>query len=169
MTQIVELNKINTYRTPDAVKSATHFKGKPLPRIRMTTGHHDGNAEKEAVSREKKDHIPNRSGGDFRLKKVVIRGVEYESGKDAAKALGVTNSCVTHHRRRGTLDRCGVGIGHRPLKTVVIRGVEYESISAAAKAFGLNPSTVSYHKKRNTLHLCGLGHPCGAGKSKVKK
>lgn len=62
----------------------------------------------------KKKRIPNRNGienGEWQKKPITIRGIDYPSIQDAAKALGVTPSAISKAKLRGSVDM--IGLGHR--------------------------------------------------------
>lgn len=55
--------------------------------------------------------LPTRGrpkGGSNRVRPVVIRGRDFETQADAARALGVSQTTICHARKRGTLDRVGL-------------------------------------------------------------
>ena len=68
------------------------------------------------------------------------------SRKEAAEAIGVTQSAIYRALVNGTLEKCG--IHNRNRKPVTIRGVHYESQTAAAKALGLRHSPNAALKTR---------------------
>lgn len=70
---------------------------------------------------------------------VTIRGVTYESGRAAAKALGVHPGVVSQARKHGWLDGVGLGVG----KPITIDGVTYKSGADAARAIGISESKIS--------------------------
>lgn len=74
---------------------------------------------------------------------VTIRGVAYDSGKEAAEALGVHPGVVSHARKNGWLEGVGLGVG-RP---ITVEGVKYESGAAAARALGVAECTISRRRK----------------------
>lgn len=83
---------------------------------------------------------------------VTIRGVRYGSCAEAAAALGVTRSAVSHAIRRGTLDGLGVpGFG----RSVRVRGVVYPTQKAAADALGVTPATVYQAIRRGNADSVG--------------
>ena len=77
-----------------------------------------------------------------------IRGVDYPSIKDAARALGVTPGAIWQHIERGSVDRAGLGLGGFAAKVSLrrpcwYRGKRYPSRAAAAKANGVTASAVT--------------------------
>jgi DNA-binding MarR family transcriptional regulator len=87
---------------------------------------------------------------------VKIRGVLYNSQKEAAEAIGVTQSAIYRALQNGTLEKCGVH--NRNRKPVTIRGVYYESQTAAAKALGLRQTNIAKAVRNGNLKGIGLGH-----------
>ena len=73
-------------------------------------------------------------------KPVTIRGVTYESHRDAAEALGVHFSAISKAKSRGYLDT--VGLHNDRSIPVVVDDVHYPSISAAARALGLQHADI---------------------------
>ena len=90
-------------------------------------------------------------------KPVTIRGVEYRSSLDAAKAIGVSVQTVRQAVSSGTLDNVGLGprkLGDAPTygRATNIANVLYPSRTAAAKALGVTISEISsYIKIRNII------------------
>lgn len=93
--------------------------------------------------------------------RVTVRGVTYESVKECAKALGVTDVTVYSAISRGKADTIGVGAGRgpkingthrggRPRKPVTFYGVTFPSMAAASRALGM-----STHYVYRTLHEGG--------------
>jgi len=100
---------------------------------------------------------------------VTIRGVEYSSVHEAAKALGVSYRTVIANRRRGVLDATGTGgteankaalrgrlnqirqsiileTGAGPAaRPVEVQGVVYPSRKAAAEVLGVTVQTIIRH------------------------
>ena len=70
--------------------------------------------------------------------KVKVRGVTYESVKEAAKALGVTVAGVYTALDRGRIDK--LGLGKTIPKKMVIGNVTFKSASEAARALGFSRS-----------------------------
>lgn len=70
------------------------------------------------------------------MNSVTIRGVEYRSYTEAAKAHGVTASAVHKAKMRGTLDNVGCG-RYDVSQPCVIEGKEYPSQIKAAEALGV--------------------------------
>lgn len=68
--------------------------------------------------------------------KAQVRGVVYESVKEAAQAVGLSISGVYGALDRGKIDL--LGLGKTSPKKTVIAGVEFRSISAASGALGFN-------------------------------
>lgn len=66
--------------------------------------------------------------------RVEVRGVTYESVREAAAALGVTIAGVYTALDRGRIDKLGLG-KTRP-KKMVIGGITFRSASDAARALG---------------------------------
>ena len=103
-------------------------------------------------------------------KPITIRGVEYRSMRAAALALGVSQSVVHRHARRGTLDQVGMvrkldpkpGSGRKPVP-VLCRGVTYRSIGEAAAAIG-----VSYGKLYRAIEE-GWIDDCRPGRRNAKE
>lgn len=86
---------------------------------------------------------------------IEIRGKTYDSFRDAARDLGVTDRAVKKAFKRGTLDNCGLGLSQPvPIK---IRGVVYESQGEAARALGVSKNTIQHALDRGTLDKCGTG------------
>ena len=75
---------------------------------------------------------------------VTIRGVTYDSGIEAAKAIGVHPGVISQARKMGWLDGVGLGV-KRP---ITIDGVEYESGRAAARALGISEYAVSKMRRK---------------------
>lgn len=86
---------------------------------------------------------------------VVIRGVHYESQKEAAEALGVHPCTIQKALNEGRLEAVGLFDNNRV--PVTIRGVRYSSMTAAAKAFGINQSVVRRAANEGRLETVGLG------------
>jgi len=81
---------------------------------------------------------------------VQIRGVEYTSGREAAKAIGVSPSAISKALIvTGTADHVGLGIkGARPgnkngVKPLTIAGVTFISRVEAAKELGVTRSQIT--------------------------
>lgn len=81
---------------------------------------------------------------------VRIRGVDYPSAKEAAKALGIAESTMHDHLRQGQPDKAGAP---RPPRDewnnprsvrITIGGIQYKSLKHAADSLGIN-----YNKLRN--------------------
>jgi formaldehyde-activating enzyme involved in methanogenesis len=87
---------------------------------------------------------------------VKIRGVLYNSQKEAAEAIGVSQSAIYRALVNGTLEKCG--IWNQNKKPVTIRGVYYESQTAAAKALGLRQTNIAKAVRNGNLKGIGLGH-----------
>jgi len=68
--------------------------------------------------------------------KVKVRGVVYESVKEAAQALGMSVAGVYGALDRGKADL--LGLGKTSPKKTVIAGVEFRSMSAASEALGFD-------------------------------
>lgn len=99
---------------------------------------------------------------------VTIRGITYESIRDAAAAMRCSESTVINFRAAGTLDelgtrkkripnRSGVTNGQWQKKPITIRGIEYPSVLDAANALGVTPSAISKAKLRGYIDSIGLG------------
>jgi hypothetical protein len=94
---------------------------------------------------------------------VTIRGVEYPSMAAAARAFRLSVDTVDRARKRGTLDRVGLGPG-RPLKhppqppkqQVTIRGEVFPNLKAAAKALGCPKHQAYRLRKEGRLQEVGL-------------
>lgn len=87
---------------------------------------------------------------------VKIRGVLYNSQKEAADALGVNPSTIYKALQAGRIDDVGMHQNNRK-KPITIRGVHYDSQTAAAKAFGTTQSMVSRAVKLGWINNIGLG------------
>jgi hypothetical protein len=86
---------------------------------------------------------------------ITIRGVDYASVKEAAKAMKVSGSTIYFARANGTLETVGLGLGNTmPVK---IRGKTYPSVKAAAKALKVASCTLSIAISRNRLDTVGIG------------
>jgi hypothetical protein len=76
--------------------------------------------------------------------RVKIRGVTFETVREAAKAHNVTRSYVYDAIERGRADIIGIGIGNREpngkfvKNQVTLYGVTFPSMKAASLALGLN-------------------------------
>ena len=70
--------------------------------------------------------------------KVKVRGVTYESVKEAADALGVTIAGVYTALDRGRIDK--LGLGKTIPKKMVIGNVTFKSASEAGRALGFSRS-----------------------------
>lgn len=76
--------------------------------------------------------------------RVKIRGVTYETVREAAKAHNVTTSYVYDAIERGREDIIGIGIGNREpngkfvKNQVTLYGVTFPSMKAASLALGFN-------------------------------
>lgn len=68
--------------------------------------------------------------------KVMVRGAVYESVREAAQALGMSEAGVYGAIERGKADL--LGLGKTSPKKTVIAGVEFRSLSAASEALGFN-------------------------------
>lgn len=71
---------------------------------------------------------------------VTIRGVNYPSERQAARALNLAPSVIRRALERGTQDRCGLNL--RGQKPCTVEGVEYPSRIAASVATGINYKTL---------------------------
>lgn len=91
---------------------------------------------------------------------LTIEGVEYQSGLDACRQLGVSYSNAQNYAFRKGITLAegiteyylngGAGRGHgRHKKPVTVEGVEYSSFNEAAVAYGLDPSYVINHYYHN--------------------
>jgi len=83
---------------------------------------------------------------------ITIRGVTYATRKDAAKVLGIHPATLNQAIKRGTQDKCGLGVN----KPVKIRGIMYESREAAGRAFGTSGSNITRREVFGTLHRAGM-------------
>ena len=86
--------------------------------------------------------------------RVSIRGVIYESVREASQALGMAVASIYGAIYRGQTDL--VGIGKTSPKKTIIAGVEFRSLSAASVALGfdrrfLQDTIRSGSKKRHDL------------------
>lgn len=87
---------------------------------------------------------------------VLIRGKEYPSAKEAAKALGVATATVYCGVIRGNPDRIGLGPdysarrrgGGKPPQPVTIAGQHFPSMADLARAIGRDPRSVRASLKR---------------------
>lgn len=75
--------------------------------------------------------------------RVRIRGVTYESVREAAEAHDVTRTYIYDALRRGREDVIGMGTGRKPNgkfvgNKIVLYGVEFSSMKAASLALGFN-------------------------------
>ena len=87
---------------------------------------------------------------------VKIRGVLYNSQKEAADALGINPSTIYKALQAGRIDEVGLSSNGRKIP-ITIRGVEYESYTAAAKALGTDQTMVSRAVKLGWVQNIGLG------------
>lgn len=87
---------------------------------------------------------------------VCIRGVNYRSIADAAKAEGVHVRTVEAHLDAGTPDFIGVK-PPTPRRPCAIAGVEYPSLTAAAKAMGVSVEAVRQRANRAACALAKHG------------
>ena len=85
---------------------------------------------------------------------VRIRGQDYPSMTEAARALGVSITTVWEGIEAGRPDSIGTGQKKRP-KPVTYAGVEYPSISALARAYGLSHQQVSDRLRRGLDPVTG--------------
>ena len=71
---------------------------------------------------------------------IPIRGVIYESQKEAAEALGVSRAAIAEAYKRGTLDYVGLGPrrGKGNNTKTVIKGRVFEKRKDAAKFLGVS-------------------------------
>lgn len=88
---------------------------------------------------------------------VTIRGTTYKSQREAAEALGVSQTTIHFAMLRGTLDKVGLG-GHKTRsKPVMVDGVRYPSISAAARSLGITGrafhAICAYKRKRGLTNF----------------
>jgi len=81
---------------------------------------------------------------------VLIRGVEYQSVRDAAKAIGVSPSAICKALKvTGTADnvgmgKLGAGLGNKNgAKPLTLAGVTFTSRTDAAKKLGVSRSQVT--------------------------
>lgn len=70
--------------------------------------------------------------------KIKIRGVEYNSVKEAATAVGVSYHSVYTALDRGRLEV--LGLGKTQPKPVTLEGIEFRSMTSASTALGFNRS-----------------------------
>jgi hypothetical protein len=70
--------------------------------------------------------------------KIKVRGVTYNSVKEASKALGVTIDGVYSALERGGLE--SLGLGQTKPKPVTLQGISFRSMTAASIALGLGRS-----------------------------
>lgn len=68
--------------------------------------------------------------------KIQVRGVTYESVKEAAAALNVSYHSVYTALDRGALEM--LGLGKTKAKPVTLEGITFRSMTAASLALGLN-------------------------------
>ena len=95
-------------------------------------------------------------------KPIIIRGVEYPSKREAARALGVSRNSLAHAISTGALEY--LGTGERPVMRVTVRGVTYDSASDAARALGVAENTV--YKAAAAGRTDGLGVGMGGNRSR---
>lgn len=155
------------------IKHMTHFRGCPVPRIRVKP-----KPEAKPVAEKKPEPKPKpavkrtRKPSLSQMKPIEIHGVMYPSQKAAAEALGVSTSVIGRHKKNGTLYKVGAeGSIEQRMKPTTIRGVTYESRSEAARALGVSLATVTHHIRRGTLNRVGLSerHIERANRSKITK
>jgi len=72
----------------------------------------------------------------FEKKSVTIRGVTYDSMREAADAHGVSVAAVSKAMARGTVDT--VGTGSNRSRTVTVKGRTFPSYKALAEHLGIN-------------------------------
>lgn len=70
--------------------------------------------------------------------KIKVRGVTYDSVKEAAKALNVTIDGVYGALDRGALEM--LGLGKTKPHPVTLEGIEFRSMTSASHALGFNRS-----------------------------
>ena len=77
--------------------------------------------------------------------RVMIRGVTYETVREAAQAHGVSEGYVYQAMSEGRQDGIGIGMGNwrKPRhrfdgNKIVLHGVEFDSMTAASLALGFN-------------------------------
>ena len=68
--------------------------------------------------------------------KVLVRGITYESVKDASIALGVTTDGIYSALCRGNVD--ALGLGRTKPKSVTINNMTFKSVNAASVALGFS-------------------------------
>lgn len=96
--------------------------------------------------------IPCEDGSKhFNAMPLMIRGVLYQSHKEAAKALGVTPSAISQRlKRTGSADTVGLGLkgaqngNKNRAKAITLFGVEFPSRTIAAEELGITRSQI-YH------------------------
>lgn len=76
-------------------------------------------------------------------KSCIINGVEYQSIRDAAKALNVHPSTLSYRLKNKPLSKKD--------KSCVINNVTYKSISEASRVLGISHSTLSYRLKNGLI------------------
>lgn len=69
--------------------------------------------------------------------RVKVRGITYETVKEAADALGLTIHGVYSGLERGATEM--LGLGHTKAKPVTLEGVAFRSMTAASIALGYPP------------------------------
>lgn len=88
-------------------------------------------------------------------KPITVRGVEYPSQTDAARALGVTRAAISLAHKRGRVDSLGAGPGPQR-KPIVIRGVTYIGVAEAAAAMGCSEREIGRYKSAGKLDQAGF-------------
>lgn len=94
---------------------------------------------------------PSRNGWPhYNAMPVRIRGVDYQSGREAAKAIGVSPSAISKAlKETGTADNVGQGmLGAKPgnkngCKSLTIAGLTFTSRTEAAKELGVTRSQIT--------------------------
>lgn len=88
---------------------------------------------------------------------VRIRGVDYPSISDAARALGLTPAAISFALDRGTIDTVGLPVPRGAPRCCRVNGVRYGTLTAAARANGVTVAAIHHALRRGTAHCVGVG------------
>lgn len=89
----------------------------------------------------------NKSGYPFsRTKPLVYNGVEYESQRQAARAIGIGNTSLRKRLKRGSVPSRGHGNGYS--NSFAFNNIEYPSLTKAAEANGVCLQTMINWKNK---------------------
>lgn len=102
---------------------------------------------------------PERGSKHFNAMPVMIRGVLYQSHKEAAAALGVSSSTISQSlKRTGSADTVGLGVSagmygntNRAIPTT-IWGYEFPSRTIAAEELGITRSQLTKWISKEASH-----------------